>query len=268
MYNTRGMGNLLFLPEWLLMLTVVGGSAALAVGATYLVRLVVDEKEHLANNEVAGFIFSAVGVVYGVLLAFLVLVVWQTFEDAQVNVEHEANALVNIYRLGQGLPDPEGSQVLTLARQYAQQVKDLEWTAMETGKSSPEVDQTLEDLWRIHRTLDASDTRSDNHEQQFFDSLNNLGNERRVRLLQSRLELPRLMWILLIVGGLITIGFTLFLRAPNWKAHLLMTGMFAGLVAFVLLLIVELDNPFSGDVRVSSLAFEQAIDIFNQIGRR
>ena len=142
---------------------------------------------------------------------------------------------------------------------------DHEWKTMEEGKSSPQVNATLDDLWRIHRDLDAADNTINNHEQQFFNSLNDLGNARRLRLLQSRLELPGLLWLLLVVGAFITIGFTLFLRAPNWKAHLLMAGMFAGLVAFVLLLVVELDNPFAGAVHVEPLAFEQAIEVMTQL---
>lgn len=260
--------TLLYLPQPVLILLIVGGSALLAVGATWLVRRRVDEKEHLANNEVAGFIFSAVGVVYGVLLAFLVLVVWQTFEEAQVTVETEANALVNIYRLGQGLPEPYHSQIMDKTLAYAKGVMDDEWKTMQVGQSSPQVSATLDELWRVHRALDTADTGATNHEQQFFNSLNELGNARRLRLLQSRLELPSLLWMLLLIGGLVTIGFTLFLRAPNWKAHFLMAGMFAGLVAFVLLLVVELDNPFAGDVHVEPLAFEQAIEIFTQLGRK
>lgn len=258
---------LLHLPQPLLILLIVGGSALIAVGATYFVRTRINEKEHLANNEVAGFIFAAIAAVYGVLLAFLVLVVWQTFETSQVTVENEANHLVNIYRLGQGLSEPYGSRVRQQSLAYAKGVRDDEWKTMEEGKSSPQVSAALDELWRIHRELDASDNRSNNHEQQFFDTLNELGNTRRLRLLQSRLELPALLWGLLIVGALITIGFTLFLRAPNWKAHLLMAGMFAGLVAFVLLLVVELDNPFAGAVHVEPFAFEQAIDLFVELDR-
>jgi hypothetical protein len=257
--------SLLLLPLPVLVLVIVGGSALLAVLATHLVRLRFDEQVHTSNNEVAGFIFSAVGVVYGVLLAFLVLVVWQTFEEAQVTVESEANTLVNIHRLGQEFPEPLRTQTLQLTTSYGEDVVNDEWYQMQFGRSSEKVEAAMDGLWQVHLQLDQPGDAGINHREQFFDLLNTLGNDRRVRVLQSRLELPGLMWALLIGGGIVTLGFTLFLRAPNWKAHLAMAAMFAGLVAFVLLLIIELDNPFSGDVKIQPIAFQQALESFARL---
>jgi hypothetical protein len=169
---------------------------------------------------------------------------------------------VNIYRVGQELDEPYGVQVRELAEEYARAVIDLEWAAMATGDSSPRVQDIIEKMWAEHRELHSGEIGSELHQTQMFDSLAALSNFRRVRLLESRQEIPGLLWILLIGGAIVTIGFTLFFRAPNWKAHLLMGAMFAGLVAFVLLLIIELDNPFAGDVQVEPDSFQQALDAF------
>jgi hypothetical protein len=249
----------------LLVLVIVGGSALLAMLATLVVRRIVPEQEHQANNEVAGFIFAAVGVIYGVLLAFMVLVVWQSFDEAQLTVEQEANTIVNVFRLGQEVQEPYGSEIQALAKEYAQNVINQEWDDMAFGRSSASVDDTLEKLWALHRRLHADKVEAQAHQEQFFDSMEALGGYRRIRLLDARADIPMLMWALLISGAVVTIGFTLFLRAPNWKAHLLMAAMFAGLVAFVLLLIIELDNPFAGDIKVGPLSFQQALDMFMRL---
>lgn len=257
---------LLTLSTPVLVVLIVGGSALLAVLATLFVRVRVPQEEHQSNNEVAGFIFAAVGAIYGVLLAFIVLVVWQSFDRAQVTVEQEANTLVDIFRLGQEIPEPYGLEVQGLAKEYSQNVINQEWAAMADGHSSPGVDDTIEKLWTLHRRLHLDRNAAQTHEEQFFDTMEALGSYRRVRLLDARADIPMLMWALLISGAVVTIGFTLFLRAPNWKAHLLMAAMFAGLVAFVLLLIIELDNPFAGDVKIQPEAFQQALDTFMRLG--
>jgi hypothetical protein len=265
-YNTRTMRFLLLsVSTPVLIALIVGGGALLSAAATFLVRRRIPEEEHIANNEVAGFILAAVGAVYGVLLAFMVLVVWQAYEDANRTVEQEANILVDIYRLGQAVPDPYGAQLRERAVEYARHVIDDEWDKMQTGDESDLVHNTVEEFWNVHRALDADSALTGNHDGQLFDALQELGNERRIRLLDSRLDLPGLMWMLLIGGGVVTIGFTLFLRAPNWLPHLLMAAMFGGLVAFVLLLIVELDNPFAGDIRIQPLAFQQALVLFERL---
>lgn len=256
---------LLTTPTPLLLLIVVGGSAALALAATHIVRSRIREEVHQANNEVAGFIFAAVAVIYGVLLAFIVLVVWQTVQDAQVTVETEANTLVRLFRLGQELPEPFSEQIQTSAIEYAELVVNDEWSAMSLERQSARVDATLESMWAVQRAFDASQVEVGNEEFAYFNTLAELGDQRRIRLLQSRSELPTLMWMLLIGGGILTLGFTLFFRAPNYFAHMLMAAMFAGLVAFVLVLIIELDTPFWGEVRIEPNAYLQAIDLFTKL---
>ena len=65
--------------------------------------------ERLAtNNEVAGFKFAAVAVLYAVLLAFAVIVVWERFSEAKSNVTKEAGAAATIYRLSQGISGEPG----------------------------------------------------------------------------------------------------------------------------------------------------------------
>ena len=247
------------------MLLVVGGSIALAIAATSIVRKRVPEEVHRSNNEVAGFMFAAVGVVYGVMLAFVVLVVWQAYLDAVINAEREANTLVNIFRIGQEQPAPYNQQMAAAVVDYTQKVIGDEWRQMELGQESPAARDALEQLWAVHRAMHSSDQPQILHQDYFFDAMEDLGNERRIRLLASREELPVLMWVLLAGGAIVTLGFTLFFRVPNSLPHFLMVGLFAGLVGFVLFLILELDSPFNGEIHVSSLPFQQSLDLIQRL---
>ncbi len=250
------------------MLLIVGGSIVLTVMITYWVRKRFPESVQQANNEVAGFIFAAVGVIYGVLLAFLVLVVWQAYQDATVNVEQEANTLVNAYRLAQELAQPASQQLETALANYGQEVVNDEWDKMAAGQESIQARDALEAIWTIHRQIHSNEGNPEVRDDALFATLNTLGNERRIRLLESHNDLPALMWVLLAGGAIVTIGFTLFFRVPNFRAHLLMAGMFAGLLAFVLFLIIELDSPFSGEIRVQPTAFQQSLDTFQRLQGR
>lgn len=259
---------MLEIPSPVLILMIVGVSALSAIAATYFVRARVDARVHQANNEVAGFMFAAIATVYGVLLAFSVLVVWQTFEETQVTVEQEVNALVDMYRVAQELPAPYGDQIQAYTEDYVRTVLDDEWATMRHGRASPKTAAALEQLWSAHHQLHAGNSADRALETDLLHALQEVGNQRRIRLLQSRSELPTLLWLVLIGGGVITLGFALFFRAPNARAHLLMTAMFAGLVAFILLLILELDNPFSGSPRIQPHAFEQALELFQTLGAK
>lgn len=257
---------LLNVPTPLLALIVVGGSIAVMVFATWYVRRRFPEDTHTANNPLAGYMFAALATIYGVLLAFVVVVVWQQFDAARATVQDEANAAVNLYRFSVELPAPYDSRVRAAVRTYAQAVIDDEWVTMGRGESSSRVEGALDTIWEIHRDIQLANVAMRNSPGSLFDAIIRIGDLRRIRLQDSRTELPGLMWVLLWGGGIIMLGFTLFFRGPNPRAHLIMVGLMTGIVAFVLFLIMELDDPFLGDISVSREPFTQAIEIIERVG--
>ena len=92
-------------PLWVAVAIMVGVPTALAVLGPYLVRRRVTLEKLTTNNEIAGFKFATVGVLYAVLLAFAIILVWQKFSDAETTVAQEAGAAETIYRLSSGLSE-------------------------------------------------------------------------------------------------------------------------------------------------------------------
>ncbi len=76
---------------------------SLAMAGPIVVRRFVSLERLRANNEVAGFKFATVGVLYAVLLAFAVVVVWEKFSQAENEVANEAGAAATLYRLWDGI---------------------------------------------------------------------------------------------------------------------------------------------------------------------
>jgi hypothetical protein len=67
------------------------------------------------NNEVAGFKFAVVGVFYAVLLAFVVVAVWEDYRDTETAVRNEAKALADLHQVSYALPDEAGSKLIASA---------------------------------------------------------------------------------------------------------------------------------------------------------
>jgi hypothetical protein len=114
---------------------VVGGACLLALAGLELVERLVPATSRQRHNDVAGFIYAALGVIYAVLLALVVIAVWEEYDAASETVEQEANALAEIAWLGHRLPEPEGAHIQELARSYAHEVVDKEWPLMEQGQA-------------------------------------------------------------------------------------------------------------------------------------
>ena len=69
-------------PLWLSAIILVALPVLIAMSGPVIVRRCVALEKLSTNNEVAGFKFATVGVLYAVLLAFAVVVVWEKFNDA------------------------------------------------------------------------------------------------------------------------------------------------------------------------------------------
>jgi hypothetical protein len=53
-------------------------------------------------NDLIGWQLSILGTTYAVILGFMLYTVWTSFGQADLNVDFEANALVNLYSLADG----------------------------------------------------------------------------------------------------------------------------------------------------------------------
>src|SRR5215467_1850976 len=81
-------------------------------------------------NELIGWQLTILGTTYAVILGFMLYAVWTTYGEADLNVDHEANAVADIYRLAEELPEPQRAHLKMLARSYAEIVVNRDWPQM------------------------------------------------------------------------------------------------------------------------------------------
>jgi hypothetical protein len=73
------------------------------------------------QNDLVGWQLSVLGTTYAVTLGFMLYTDWTNFSAAYLNAEMEGNALRNLYRVAQGLPQ-QRAQIENLAIAYADAV--------------------------------------------------------------------------------------------------------------------------------------------------
>jgi hypothetical protein len=235
------------------------------VGASVLLFVVLDkvwpwDKRH-QHNDVTGWQLGILGTTYAVILGFMLYAVWTDFDMATQNVELEANSLVNLYRLADGLPDASRVEVQKLARSYAQVAIDKDWPEMERGLVPTEsvgLTSMIEKALMIS-TPDGSRASSVVLDHAITE-LSALTTCRRTRLLESALSLPAILWFVLIVGGILTIGSSCMFGSQNRVLHGVQVVFFSLLVALVLLAIADINRPFRGAVHVADDAFVRALE--------
>jgi Protein of unknown function (DUF4239) len=236
----------------------------LAVGGLAVVEYLVPWQVRQRHNDVAGFIYAVLGVVYAVLLGFTTIVVWEDFEEARETTESEANELAEIFWLARELPEPQNERLQELARTYAEVVIEEEWSLMERGKASPRAWALVNEM---RQTAYNFEPNTDAEQVLYDDALNiihDLEDQRNLRLLEAGGGIPGILWGVLVVGGIIVVGFTYLFGLENTTSHRLMIASLAAIIALAIFTIYALDHPFAGITRVQSDPFELVLETFEQ----
>jgi Protein of unknown function (DUF4239) len=224
--------------------------------SVYLVHRYWDHEKRQEHTDVAGFIFAGVAVLYAVLLAFVVILGWETLSSARATTYTEADQLSNIYWIARGFPAPEGSPIEDLTLKYAHTVIDREWPLMNEGRSSPEAQDLLDQIRAdVFRFTPRTSQQQVLYEQAVV-SVNGLTAARRDRLDAMNETVPEPIWVALIAGGFIMIGFCLLFGVKSTAVHIGMVVGIAALVTISLILIKDMQHPFAGNPHIGPGAFE------------
>ena len=246
-------------------LVVIGACLAAVAGLELVQRLVPAEKRQ-EHNDVAGFLYAVVGIVYAVLLALLVIAVWEQYQSARETVEGEANAVADIAWLAHRLPETERYQLQEHARSYAQEVVDEEWPLMEQGlggvQSLPEGWDLIDDMRATLQEVEPSTAAEQALYAEGLDQIERLNDARRMRIVAAKEGLPGVLWAVLVFGGVVTVGFTYLFGMRNSWAHRLMVMSLTAVIALVLFTIWAMEDPFSGGARLEPSAFELILERF------
>jgi Na+/proline symporter len=256
--------HIVSLPLWASGLLMVGGTTLVAVLGPLLVRRYVALERLSTNNEVAGFKFATLGVIYAVLLAFAVIAVWEKFSDAEGAVAQEAGALTALYRLSGSLdPDAQAGVRDALAR-YLHTTIAEDWPAMARGTASPGATRALTAVYGAVLAHDPSGPRGGALLGEMLGQLDQVTQARRRRLGLAAGIVPALIWLVLFTGAVVTIAFAFFFGTQNLRAQVLMSGMLALMISLSLFVVVSIDHPFTGPVRVLPEPLEAVVADFGE----
>jgi hypothetical protein len=233
-----------------------------AVGGLVLVQRLVSTEWRRQHNDVAGFIYAVLGVAYAVLLGLVLIAVWEQWEAAQVTADDEASELAEVFWIAHQLPQPQGRHIQELARSYAQVVVNEEWPLMVQGKASPKAWDLLDEMRDSIQRLDPSTDAQQVLYDQGLERVHQLADARRERLLEAQEGIPSILWVVLLVGGVVVVGFTYLFGLENNTTHVLMVTALALVICLSLFTIAALNYAYRGDVRVGPDAFEQVLGRF------
>ena len=210
-------------------------------------------------NDLVTFVAANYGLVYAVLLGLLTVATFQTTKDLEDHIGQEASSLATIYRIADGYPEPLRSELRSLLRDYTLYVIEKDWPAHRKGRVLIGGEHRLQ---VIRQTLLSFEPKSKTQEvlhSEMLQYLNAMTVSREERLNSVSVNIPNVLWYVVIIGAGITIVFLWMLHMDLIPQILLggITAFFLGIMTF---LIYAMDHPLQGAVSVSAGPFQEVYD--------
>lgn len=222
------------------------GSVAAALVALFIVRRRAPAGGHFDDTARAAGVFTVLGTVVAVLLAFVIFLALETFSTAKEAAGQEAVATTQLYRTAALLPDPAGSTLRGELVCYGRAVVVEEWPTMREGRESSLVHAWLDRMAATLATISPENDREAAAYAEWFDQDAERREGRRGRLAQAEPFVPALVWAVLVIGALMVVLHVVLFADPaeNVVVQVIFVGAITAVLALGLVLVAFLDSPY------------------------
>jgi hypothetical protein len=239
-------------PEAVLAVVFIGVILVLTLGAFFLVsRYLSSWREHGATEVVLGV--SAMGMtLFALVLAFVVVNLYDDYTSASGDVTDEANALGALVQDARAFPPPAERAVDRAVAGYVREVREHEFRALAQGHDDPEAEPRVLD---IVDALQSYSPRTET-ERTFYSAataqLNLFLAERENRVAKAETEIPAPLLGLMIFLAIVTIAVSFLIRTNRRSVDTALVVVVAVIISSGLLTALILQYPYSGAIAVKS----------------
>ncbi|MFI8932206.1 hypothetical protein ACIG3E_31620 [Streptomyces sp. NPDC053474] len=210
------------------------------------------------REDVAEYISMMVGVLYALVLGLALVSVWDARSSAADHVQAEASAAHQVRLLADALPEPQADGVRSGMRSYVHHVVTTEWPTMaEREPLGQRGWRLLDGVRNANRLPDDATVAQHSASQEVLAQVSALDEARRGREGDIDSGLSPVLWLGLIIGGALTVAFMFMFGVRRSFTHVVMVMGLSALITFLVMLIHQLDTPFSGLLAVDATPFER-----------
>jgi hypothetical protein len=247
------------LPIWLLLIIVVAAIVGLVLLLVWLIRTLVPAVGEGFDAEVASQMLGVVAALFGLLLAFIIVIAYENYTDAQSNVTGEADALAAIVRDTGAFQPAERDRVRASIGAYVRTVADDEWPRMREGHDSPQAWAKVNGIFAVLQGVEPKSASAVAFYDDAVRQLNVALDARRNRLDDAGGGLPWVIGALLVVGSLVIVGYAVLIGSRSFWFHAIGAGAIAVVIGMSLVVLVALTYPFSGDLAIDPEPFRGGV---------
>ncbi len=230
---------------WLVVVLVFGFCYLLAAVIFAVAALILKLPGATGLHATSPAMLSALGVITGLVIAFVASHVWSNFTSAENYVIREASAIRDTVLLSDTLPDEVRTKVRTGVKDYLHFTDTEDWQAMARGHANlRRPPPGLTDAMHAVLAANLSGSGQQISQQRIVIAIQQALEARRQRILLSEASIETTQWVtIFILATLMLIGIRI-VHADRIAAAANLF-IFASAVAACLVLLMVSDRPFS-----------------------
>jgi hypothetical protein len=221
--------------------------------------------ESIEKGDIA-LILGAVLTLLSLMLGFTYMMSSDRYETRRQLVIEEANAIGTTYLRAQTLPEPQGSEIQELLRRYAALRVEIAGIRSDAPEKIREIDARTKQLHSLiwsNATVLARENPSP-VVAVFLLSLNEMIDIHSERLAAFRNRVPASIYPVLFISSAIALLLAGYYFGTSKQRVRILPLIFAVLIASVMWLIMDLDQPVRGSIKASQ---QSLIDLDRDLNR-
>jgi hypothetical protein len=187
----------------------------------------------------------------GLLLAFTFAIALGRYDQRRLAVVAESNAIGDFYTCASLLKEPYRSCLQDVIREYAQDQLDTPHETLTGADDKETTKRTLERFARMTNLVNKAIAEGTPIAMPLTNTLNNVTSSNASRLAMYQERLPWSIVLLLFLGSVIPAFLVGEKQGATQKVHLSGSISFIVLVTLVVFVILDLNQPHRGMIRVS-----------------
>ncbi len=243
-----------WMPAWAFLIFFVLAMSCLTSIVFVSMKFFFPRTLHAQPNTFLYVLIQVVGINYAVLLGFVVITLWNTFDSIKKVTATEANHLSLMTVDSSMFPPPVQNDIVNAIGEYIQDVVHDEWETMKWGQQSQQAFESYSRLIKRIQDYTPQTEVEKSFYSRFIDDLRDAYKNRRLRIMSlSSSLLPSLLFILIFDAVLILVLVSL-IDNKKYHVHFFLTLTLGWILFFNIGLVIVFEYPFSTSI-VSSEPF-------------
>ena len=237
--------------------------AAITVAAMLLVRRRAPEGSYFTNGDRASGVFGVLATGFAVLLGFIILLAFQSYDDARIGAETEATIVAQQIQTAQFLP-PDTAKELT--GQLVCYGRSVAGAYVNSSEVLAEINPWGAEMFRTIAKVDPKTATEQSAYDRWMDQTVDRQQARNERVHPAAGIIPLPLWLALFLICGVIFGYMLFFadRGEGAVTQAMLMGSVTVVITLLMLLVVFFNHPHgSGVGRLQPTAMERALRLID-----